>query len=109
MLLMDIIVCYTNNKYVSGFGSYNGEYVSLTAGEFYPIGVQWGHPITPTAVGLSIAARLSSSNELLQGFVGGFFHAADQYDRGSLTEFQRVCNLHGGKVNFLRKLLLGYI
>ena len=95
----------TSNKYVSSYGGFTGDYIPLVAGEYYPIRILWGHPITPTAVGLTISAHTSAMDLDINGFIGGFFHTPDQFE---LSELEIVYNKHGGRANFLRMRLLGY-
>jgi hypothetical protein len=44
----------TQNALVTSYGGYTSPTVPLSAGVYYPVRIQWGHPVAPTAVGLSI-------------------------------------------------------
>jgi len=95
----------TANRTVSAYGYEQSAPISLRADTYYPVRIQFGHPIPPTAVSLQIQANptLRMANDFVAGnlfnVIGG---------GGGINEFQRVANLHGGVANFLRKRLLGY-
>ena len=76
------------------------EYVYLDSNTYYPIRIQFGHPVQITQNGLNIQANPQHRQADDFGF-GALFN-------GDGSEFQRVANLHGGVANFLRLHNLGY-
>ena len=94
----------TANRTVSAYGYDQSEPISLRADTYYPVRIQFGHPIPPTAVSLQIQANptLRMANDFV---AGNLFNVIGE--DGGISEFQRVANLHGGVANFLRMRLLG--
>jgi hypothetical protein len=64
------------NRLLSAYGSEQSAPIALRADTYYPVRVQWGHPVEPTSSALSIAANpaLRQANDFT---AGNLFHDSD--------------------------------
>ena len=65
------------NRLLSAYGFAQSAPIALRADTYYPVRVQWGHPVEPTASALSIAAIPALRPEANDFTAGNLFHDAD--------------------------------
>jgi hypothetical protein len=87
----------TSNKLVSAFGYDQSAPVSLRADTLYPVRIQFGHPVPPTAVGLYIQAN--PTRRMANDFVSGcLFHSIPGGNSGKATLITGKTKIQGCKV-----------
>jgi len=59
----------TSNSLVSAYGTETSDPITLRADTYYPVRIQFGHPVPPTAVGLAIQANPTrrQANDFVEG------------------------------------------
>jgi hypothetical protein len=100
----------TANQLVSAFGYDQSSPINLRADTYYPVRIQFGHPITPTAVSLLIQANPQSrmANDFVQG---NLFHYVSGSDPQQCdAEFDAfTVGSECGEERYRRLWTLGYV
>jgi hypothetical protein len=94
----------TSNRLVSAYGSDTSAAVPLRADTYYPVRIQFGHPIPPTAISLYIEAN-PQNHRMANDFVEGCLFNSD----GAPVPPPDPYAPWGGFANWQRLRLLEYV
>ena len=81
----EVAYFWTGDKALNGYttgnadisvsaGGGSSEISTLNSGEYYPVRLQWGHPLAPTSANLSLSVAYNATN--FYNFSGLFFHGS---------------------------------
>ena len=103
----------TANRTVSAYGYDQSAPISLRADTYYPVRIQFGHPVPPTAVSLQIQAN-PQNHRMTNDFVEGCLFNSDEAppSLNCADPLERCAFAAGGesgRSRFRRLVALGYV